>query len=163
MQHSAAVMGVIPMTPEMWRRNSSPSNTDAMCNLLQFAKSLGKRTVSPCYCNGIQVLLWEIGSRSPSVVLVPRLGGMGHQLFPDFGDFGERCFVQPAPLKVTGTSSVLPHARRVVEIFSTASGPVSTALRSRSGAAFRCWLGPWLHAALLCCNGPRPHDPRDVA
>ena len=84
MQHSAAVMGVVPMTPEMWRRNSSPSNTDAMCNLPQFANSLGKRTVSPCYCNGIQVLLWEIGSRSPSVVLMPRLDGLGHQFVSRF-------------------------------------------------------------------------------
>ena len=44
-------------------------------------------------------------------------------------------------------------------MFSTASGPVSTVLRSRSGAAFCCWLGTWFHTTLLCCNGPCPHDP----
>ena len=49
--------------------------------------------------------------------------------------------------------SVVPHARGVVEnLFSTASGPVSTVLRSRSGAAFCCWLGTWFHTTLLCCN-----------
>ena len=138
-------------------------HTDDMCNLQEFGNFIGKCTVFPCYCSGIHVLLWEIGSRSPSVVLVPRLGGWGINLFPGFGYFGERCFVKRVPLKVTGTTSVLTQARRVLEIFSTASGHVSTALRSRSGAAFRCWLGPWLHAALLCCIGPCPHDPRYVA
>ena len=73
---------------------------------------------------------------------------------------------QPAVLKALHWNllSVVPHARGVVEnLFSTASGPVSTVLRSRSGAAFCCWLGTWFHTALLCCNGPCPHDPRDVA
>ena len=54
-------------------------DTDAMCNLPQFAESLGKCTVFPCYCSGLHVLLWEIGSRSPSVVLMPRLDGLAHQ------------------------------------------------------------------------------------
>ena len=111
------------------------------------------------------VLLWEIVSRSPSVVLVPRLGGWGIKIFQI------RLFRRALHLAASGAQgttleplSVVPHARGVVEnLFSTASGPVSTALRSRSGAAFCCWLGPWLHAALLCCIGPCPHDPRDVA
>ena len=63
--------------------------------------------------------------------------------------------MQPAALKVLHWNllSVVPHARGVVEnLFSTASGPVSTVLRSRSGAAFCCWLGTWFHTALLCCK-----------
>ena len=62
---------------------------------------------------------------------------------------------QPAVLKALHWNllSVVPHARGVVEnLFSTASGPVSTVLRSRSGAAFCCWLGTWFRAALLCCK-----------
>ena len=68
---------------------------------------------------------------------------------------------QPAVLKALHWNllSVVPHARGVVEnLFSTASGPVSTVLRSRSGAAFCCWLGTGLYTTLLCCNKPCPHD-----
>ena len=81
---------------------------------------------------------------------------------PRLGLFEGRCrHSQRRSRHYTGTSQCgAARARGVVEnLFSTASGPVSTVLRSRSGAAFCCWLGPWFHTTLLCCNGPCPHDP----
>ena len=101
------------------------------------------------------------------VVLVPRLGGLGRQIFFQISAFSKDAAScsQRCSRHYTGTSQCgAARARGVVEnLFSTASGLVSTVLRSRSGAAFCCWLGPWFHTALLCCNGPCPHDPRDVA
>ena len=44
-----------------------------------------------------------------------------------------------------------------------ASSPVSTVLCCRIGAAPYCQVVPCLHAALLCCNGPRPHDLPEMA
>ena len=98
----------------------------------------------------------------PSCGLVPRLGGSGRQNFSRSRLARRTLHTQPAVLKALHWNllSVVPHARGVVEnLFSTASGPVSTVLRSRSGAAFCCWLGTWFHTTLLCCNGPCPHDP----
>ena len=88
--------------------------------------------------------------------------GLGRQNFSRSRLARRTLHTQPAVLKALHWNllSVVPHARGVVEnLFSTASGPVSTVLRSRSGAAFCCWLGTWFHTTLLCCNGPCPHDP----
>ena len=104
----------------------------------------------------------EIVCHPPSCGLVPRLGGLGRQNFSRSRLARRTLHTQPAALKALHWNllSVVPHARGVVEnLFSTASGPVSTVLRSRSGAAFCCWLGTWFHTTLLCCNGPCPHDP----
>ena len=104
----------------------------------------------------------EIVCHPPSCGLVPQLGGLGRQNFSRSRVARRTLHTQPAVLKVLHWNllSVVPHARGVVEnLFSTASGPVSTVLRSRSGAAFCCWLGTCFHTTLLCCNGPCPHDP----
>ena len=147
--------GPCPHDPPRCRLNSSPSHTDAMRNLPQFAKSLGISTVLPCYCIGFHVLLWKLRATSLLVVLVPRLGGLGRQIFfqilafsKDAASCSQRC-----SRHYTGTSQCgAARTCGVVEnLFSAASGPVSTVLRSRSGAAFCCWLGTWLHTALLCC------------
>ena len=92
------------------------------------------------------------------------MGGLGRHLFCSSSRLYRRTLHQAA-YGAQGATLEPPQcgaarARRVVEnLFSTASGPVSTVLRSRSGAAFCCWLGPWFHTALLCCNGPCPHEP----
>ena len=149
-------MGLVPMTPARCGLNSSPSHTDARCNLPQFAKSpRGISSVLPCYCIGYYVLLWNLPATLLLVVLVPRLGGLGCQNFSRSRLARRTLHTQPAVLKALHWNllSVVPHARGVVEnLFSTASGPVSTVLRSRSGAAFCCWLGTWFHTALLCCK-----------
>ena len=68
----------------------------------------------------------------PLAVSSPRGAGQTHQVQADLTSWYN-----------TGTSWCrAARAHGVVEIlFSTASGPVSTTLRSRSGAAFCCWLG----------------------
>ena len=59
----------------------------------------------------------ELGLALLLVVLVSRLGGLGHQMFPDFGFFEEHCLMQPTALKVALEPPLCaPHARKVVEI-----------------------------------------------
>ena len=150
-------MGLIPMTPARCGLNSSPSQTDARCNLPQFANSpRGISSVLPCYCIGFHVLPWKVPTTLLLVVLVPRLGGLGRQNFFQTSAFSSKDAASRSPRRsrhYTGTSQCgAARAHGVVEnLFSTASGLVSTVLRSRSGAAFCCWLGTWLHTALLCC------------
>ena len=75
-------MGLVPMTPARCGLNSSPSHTDARCNLPQFAKSpRGISSVLPCYCIGYYVLPWNEPATLLLVVLVPRLGGLGRHFF----------------------------------------------------------------------------------
>ena len=97
MQHSSAVLGLVPMTPEMWLELEPIKHR---CHV-----QLAAVRQFPREMHGVAlllqwpyVLLWEIVSRSPSVVLVPRLGGWGINFFR-FGYFGERCILQPAVLK----------------------------------------------------------------
>ena len=58
--------------------------------------------------------------------------------------------------------SVEPHARARVggDLFSTASGPVSTVLRCSGCSILVLVRGLAPFAALLCCYEPCPHDPR---
>ena len=100
MQHSSAVMGLVPMTALKCGLNSSPSNTDAMCNLPQFANSLGKCTVLPCYCNG---LTFYSGKLCLALLLWSWCHGWegGASKIFRFGYFGGRCILQPTLLKVT--------------------------------------------------------------
>merc|ERR1712025_1373783 len=117
MQHSSAVMGLVPMTPEMWHRNSSTSNTDAMCNLPQFANSLGKCTVLPCYCNGLHVLPWN--RALPSLLWSWCHGWVGgaSKFFQVSASSKGAASTQSAALKVTlEPPQCVPHARRVVEL-----------------------------------------------
>ena len=115
----------------------------------------------PCYCNG---LTFYSGKLCLALLLWSWCHGWvgGASIF--FQISASSKGAASAARGAQGTTleplSVVPHAHGVVEnLFSTASGPVSTVLRSRSGAAFCCWLGTWFHTALLCCNGPCPHDP----
>ena len=95
------------MTPARCGLNSSPSHTDASCNLLQFANSpRGISSVLPCYYIGYYVLLWNEPAILLLVVLVPRLGGLGCHFFPVLALEGRR-IMQPVALKAhTETSSV---------------------------------------------------------
>ena len=147
--------GPCPHDPPRCRLNSSPSHTDAMRNLPQFANSLGISTVLPCYCIGFHVLLWKLCATPLLVDWCHGWVGWGAKIFSRSRLARRTLHTQPAVLKALHWNllSVVPHARGVVEnLFSTASGPVSTVIRSRSEAAFCCWLGPWFHTALLCCK-----------
>ena len=95
------------MTPARCGLNSSPSHTDARCNLPQFANSpRGISSVLPCYCIGYYVLLWNEPATLLLVVLVPRLGGLGQNLFHSLAVEGH-CILQSEALKAhTETSSV---------------------------------------------------------
>ena len=94
-----------------------------------------------------------------TVFLAPRLGGLRCRSASGFGfSEGHRICNQHRSRYYTVTFQCgAVNAHGVVKnLSSTASGPVSTALPSRSGAAFCCWLEPWPYTALLCCNGPFP-------
>ncbi len=72
-----------------------------MRNLPQFAKiPRGISTVLPCYYIGFHALLWKLSASPLLAVLVPRLDGLGHQLFfPDLGFLEGCCIKQPAVVK----------------------------------------------------------------
>ena len=60
-------LGLCPHDPLRCGLNSSPSYTDAMCNLPQFARiPQGRSTVLPCYCIAWHsyVLTWKFGATS---------------------------------------------------------------------------------------------------
>ena len=74
-----------------------------------------------------------------------------------------RCILQPAALKAPHWNLTVwcrTCARGGGDLFSTASGPVSTVLRCSGGSILVLVRDLALYAALLCCCGPRPHDPR---
>ena len=74
-----------------------------------------------------------------------------------------RCILQPAALKAPRWNLIVwcrTCARGGGDLFSTASGPVSTVLRRSGGSILVLVRDLALYAALLCCCGPRPHDPR---
>ena len=91
MQHSSAVMGLVPMTPEMWLE-LEPIKHRCLVQLAavrQFPREM----------HGVALLLqWpsrftlESGIALLFVVLVPRLGGWGIKIFPGFGFFEGHCF-----------------------------------------------------------------------
>ena len=91
MQHSSAVMGLVPMTPEMWLE-LEPIKHRCLVQLAavrQFPREM----------HGVALLLqWpsrftlESGLALLLVVLVPRLGGWGIKFFPGFGFFEGHCF-----------------------------------------------------------------------
>ena len=144
-------LGPCPHDPLRCGLNSSPSHTDAMCNLPQFANSLRGCTVLPCYCFAwhSHVLPWKLGATSLLVVCAT-VGWVGAlYFFPGLpfprGVSEGRCFSQPAVLKAY---TLEPHSVGRTPggwWFSTGSGPASTVPHGRSGAACRCWLGTWPH------------------
>ena len=78
MQHSSAVMGLVPMTPEMWLELEPIKHR---CHV-----QLAAVRQFPREMHGVALLLqWpprstlESGLAILLVVLVPRLGGVGHQ------------------------------------------------------------------------------------
>ena len=91
MQHSSAVMGLVPMTPEMWLelepiKHRCLVQLAAVC---QFHREM--------HCVAL-LLQWpsrftlESGLALLLVVLVPRLGGWGAKIFAGFGFFEGHCF-----------------------------------------------------------------------
>ena len=125
-------MGLIPMTPARCGLNSSPSQTDARCNLPQFANSpRGISSVLPCYCIGFHVLPWKEPTTLLLVVLVPRLGGLGHEFLSISWLLKDAASCSQGRLRPTLKPPRCGAARAlgVVEtLFSTASGPVSRVL-----------------------------------
>ena len=99
-------MGLVPMTPEMWLELEPIKHR---CHV-----QLAAVRQFPRGMHGVALLLqWpprftlELGLALLLVVLVPRLGGLGHQNFPDFGFFEGCCFHAASGAKGhTGTSSV---------------------------------------------------------
>ena len=80
MQHSSAVMGLVPMTPEMWLELEPIKHR---CHV-----QLAAVRQFPRETHGVALLLqWpsrftlESGLALLLVVLVPRLGGKGHHFF----------------------------------------------------------------------------------
>ena len=145
--------------------NSSPPHTDAMRNLPLFASSLkGRSTVLPCYCIGFHVLLWESYATPLLVDWCHGWVGWGAKIFSRSRLARRTLHMQPAVLKVLHWNlSVWCRTRagwwRIRSLLLQAQCRQSLV---RSGAALCCWLGLWLHTALLCCNGPCPHDPREM-
>ena len=131
------------MTPEMWL-DLGPSHTVRDTAFPQIANSLGD-SARCCLATALAFTFYP-GKCMPSPLWSWYHGwvGRGANFFSGFG-FIEGCCIrsQWRSRHNTGTSRCrAARARGVVEIlFSTASGPVSTTLRSRSGAAFCCWLG----------------------
>ena len=144
-------LGPFPHDPLRCGLNSSPSHTDAMCSLPQFANSLRGCTVLPCYCIAwlSHVLPWKLGATSLLVVCAT-VGWVGalyffqvcHFLEVYRRDAASRSLRCSRPIHWNLTVWVAP---RGAGGFSTGSGPASTVPHGRSGAACRCWLGTWPH------------------
>ena len=91
MQHSSAVMGLVPMIPEMLLEIEPIKHR---CHV-----QLAAVRQFPRGMHGVALLLqWppcftlELGLALLIVVLVPRLGGWGIKFVPGFGFFEGRCF-----------------------------------------------------------------------
>ena len=129
MQHSSAVLDLVPMTPEMWlelepiltpmpcatcRSSPIPSGNARCClaTAMALRSTLGN-CVSLSFCG-----------------LGATVGWVGHQIFSDSGSSkGAASAASGAQGTTLEPLSVVPHAHGVVEnLFSTASSPVSTVL-----------------------------------
>ena len=91
MQHSSAVMGLVPMAPETWLE-LEPIKHRCLVQLAAVRQL-------PREMHGVALLLqWpsrftlESGLALLIVVLVPRLAGWGIKQIPGFGFFEVRCF-----------------------------------------------------------------------
>ena len=151
-----------PHDPRRCGLNSCPSYTPMPYTILPHFANFPpvKSTVLPCNCIGLRSSL-EFGCGPPSCGLGATVGWEGRQkFFP-----GLRRTLHFAAIGAKGPHwNLTMWCRTLVrgggDLFSTASGPVSTVLRRSGGSILVLVRDLALYAALLCCYEPCPHDSR---
>ena len=143
------------MTPEMWL-DLGPSHTVLDTAFPQIANSLGD-SARCCLATALAFTFYP-GKCMPSPLWSWYHGwvGRGAKIFQVSASSKGAAYAASGAQGITPEPlGVVPHARGVAEIlFSAASGLVSTTLRSRSGAAFCCWLGRCLVRIGSAASGP---------